>query len=111
MLDAKKTVALLVLTSWLLLAGICFSENLGYFDDTSEHSDQTVEQVFSSPVEISSHQLPELQISTDLVGLAAVNGSPILQSIPSTFSILLTREDHSPSGNHRLFKLFSTYRI
>ncbi len=53
-------------TAWVILFGVCFSEEFGYFYDTPESADQTVEQVFSSPVDRVTY------------------GSDVLQGVPTS---------------------------
>lgn len=105
MLGRKKAVVLLVLTSWIFLSGISFSENLGYFNDTSEHSDQTIEHVLSSPVDRpdnTSDELPDAFVFVGFMGIKVFQSTSINQP---------TSINYTYSGRFKLFHLHSAYLI
>ncbi len=107
----KRITALSVATIWILLVGICFSEEFGYFQDTPENTDQSVEQILSTPLE------PVVYISDELPGIPTFTGfinatvADSLQTARFVNPMLFIRQRHSPQSGPKLFQLLSTYRI
>jgi len=111
----KKLCALILLTSWVLLSGICFSEEFGYFNDGPEHEDQTIERAFSIPAE-------RVSISSELretLNAARAAASSLLNpflalpffSLTILFVVLSTFEYFRPPGKYRLLAVLSILRI
>ena len=94
-----------------MLFGFYFSEEFGYFHDTPESTDQTVEQVLSCLVDRVVYrwdELPVRPVSYGFMGSAMVDCRQPTQFI---HSILLVSEYHGPINRPKLFQLLSTYRI
>lgn len=107
----KRGVALWIVTLWVALFGICFSEEFGYLRDTPENADQAVEQALSLPADrvvYLSDELPGLFTPSGfMIAIEAVPLSPP-QSVPF---ILRDSERTRPPSRVKLFQLLSTYRI
>lgn len=107
----KKTVALCIVTAWVLLFGVCFSEEFGYLQDTPENANQTVEQALSIPVDRAvyiSDELPGTPPSKGFI-IAALTIHPQAERL--AFPILSISERHGPLHGPKLFQFLSTYRI
>lgn len=107
----KKTVALCIVTAWVLLFGVCFSEEFGYLQDTPENADQTVEQALSIPADRVASASGEVPEASKFTGF--INAAPIvsLQTAWSVDRMPLISQHHRPPGHTKLFQLLSTYRI
>jgi hypothetical protein len=108
----KKAVALGMMTVWILLFGVCFSEEFGYFQDTPESADQTVEQSLSSPVDrivYTSDEWPERPASVGFTSAAPLMNHSQTARL-TRLSLFVSEQQNSP-GKPKLFQLLSTYRI
>lgn len=107
----KRTVALGVMALWVLLSGICFSEEFGYFQDTPESTDQTVEQALSIPADRVAYSPDELPGASKFTGII---NTTLIVSLQTAWSVapkpLISQHPGSP-GHTKLFQLLSTYRI
>ena len=107
----KRITALSVVTIWIPLFGICFSEEFGYFQDTPENADQSVEQIFSSPLEPVVHISDELPGVSTFTGFINATVVDFLQTARSVNPMLFNPQRHHPQSGPKLYQLLSTYRI
>lgn len=103
----KRLFAFILLTAWVLLSGVCFSEEFGFFTDTPECNDQIIEHALSiPPARVSiSEELQEI-----LNNFRKISVSFLLNSfypLPSvtivlTFVVLFSFACFHPPGKCRL---------
>ncbi len=110
----QKSVVLCLMAMWTLFFAVHAAEAFGYFEDTLEHSEESVEKTFSSPLEATSHYSLTEHLSKIILSFEGGNclqkSFPILgfYSLPYWNSFL---DESPPSTSLKLFQLFSVYRI
>lgn len=106
----RRATSICLLIAGVFLSGICLSEGFGYFQDSPESTDQTIEQAFSSPVDrvVSPDNQPGNPTFTGPLAFAAADS---LQGIAHATSSLLILKHLGPPTNPKRFHLLSIYRI
>lgn len=109
----KRIVAVCVVAAWVSLFGVTMAEAFGYFHDTPEHADQTIEQVLSTPADDTislSDQFTTVQHHVALIS-AVIDPDPHAAQL--AYSIACRAVAQGPPLRHppKLFQLFSVYRL
>ncbi len=109
----KITVAVCLITVWIILWGICFSEGFDNLHNTDEFADQTIEQTLSSPVDLNHGNSNELLGMLIFVGFISmvIAVTDCLQTTQLTCQTTLISRYCGPPGWSRIFQFLSTYRI
>ena len=114
--SVKKTVVFFLFGAWMSLFAVHAAEAFGYFEDTPEYSNKSIEQTLLTPADIVpqfSAQFSVLKqisaISMDRIDPSFFFNPQTLQSNPHPFSLV---DAGSPPGSPPpLFQLFSNLRL
>ena len=108
----QKTVILCLMVMWAWFFAVHAAESFGCFEGTLEHSQESIEKAFSSPVETISHSAIERPSKTGLFFEWIDCLKDSFKTRDHNFPFWSSFVDKSPpSGAPALFQLFSVYRI
>ncbi len=108
----RKKVVVFLFIAWVLLFAFFFTEELGYFHDTDEYANQSIEQTLSSPVLATADQ----NLGGRLAALAFISIIVFVRLKPakSLFQPLylsIMQELSHPPDFPKIYQFISTYRI
>lgn len=107
----RKLISISIILVWTFLFGFQCLESFGYFKNTAEHQDQTVEQAFAVPIE-NNHTFTQSHLPL----FKKFESLPLVRiSAPCTTNfqelVLSSSNQSPPKSPTPLFKLFCNYRI
>jgi|GEM_PF-4889968 len=111
----KKAISICLLGIWVLLFSVQASEALGCLENTQEHSEQSIEQILFTPIDINPHisqQIsvlkPSFEISLESITIPGLFHS---QELGPKCHLALLIDASRIEAKPPLFQLFSVLRL